>query len=343
MVSFKDDYSEGCHPRILEALATTNLVQQLGYGDDSYSLEAKSLIRSRIENSSADIYFVSGGTQANLISISASLRPHESVISAYSGHIQMHEAGAIEATGHKVNSLHTEDGKLCAADIQKVLTEHSDVPHMVKPKMVYISNPTEVGTIYSKSELASLSSFCKSNDLYLYLDGARLGSALMASLNDISLADLAQLVDLFYIGGTKNGALLGEAIIITNNQIKNDFAYIIKQRGGLLAKGRVVGIQFLELFRDNLYFDLAAHANNSARKLTSIISAKGYTFLTSSETNQLFPIFPNRVVAELANSFDFYKWQVVDSEHTAIRLVTSWATTDENISKFEKVLGELVN
>ena len=234
--NFKYDYSEGCHPRILEMLGQSNFIQREAYGEDEYSEQARGLIRQKLENDQADIYFVSGGTQANLLVISSVLRPHESVISAHTGHINVHEAGAIEASGHKVNAVYSEDGKLNIASIQKVLNEHHTIPHMVKPKLVYISNSTEIGSIYTKSDLEKLSVFCKQKNLYLFIDGARLGSALSSKDNDLSLADIARLSDIFYIGGTKNGALLGEAIVIMRDQLKEDFAYIIKQKGGSIIQ-----------------------------------------------------------------------------------------------------------
>ncbi len=330
--SFKNDYSEGCHPRILERLIKTNQEQQPGYGDDAYCVEARSLIRKKINDSAADIHFVSGGTQANLIVISAVLRPHESVIAATTGHIFVHETGAIEATGHKINTVAGLHGKVRPADVQAVLDQHTDL-HMVKPRMVYISDSTEVGTIYKKQELEDLSAFCKANKLYLFLDGARLGSALCAEDNDLTLADIARLTDVFYIGGTKNGALLGEAIVITNNALKEEFGYHIKQKGGLMAKGRLMGIQFGELFKDDLYFDLATHANRMSMKIAEAIRAKGFSFLTESTTNQIFPILPNALIDELAKKYLFYVWRNVDEHHSAIRLITSWATEEPAVDQ----------
>jgi len=339
MYSFKNDYSEGCHPRVLNALMERNSGQQEGYGDDEYSTEARRILREKIENPKAGIYFVSGGTQANLIVISAFLRPHESVISADCGHINTHEAGAIEATGHKVASIESVDGKITPSKIEKVLDEHGTVPHMVKPKMVYISNSTEIGTVYKKSELEELFEFCKRKDLYLFMDGARLGSALCAKNSDLKLSDIARLTDAFYIGGTKNGALLGEAIVINNDEFKYEFGFHLKQRGALLAKGKVIGIQFLELFRDSLFFDLAEHANKMAEKLATAIKEKGHSFLTESTSNQIFPILPDSLIEKLSKKYEFYIWQKTSSETSAIRLVTSWATDEKIVDRFINGLG----
>ncbi len=330
MYNFKNDYSEGGHPNILNRLIETNLTQQLGYGEDEYSTQAKKLLRENIDNPNADIYFVSGGTQTNLLVISTLLQVHEAVISAKTGHIFAHETGAIEATGHRVITIETNDGKIYPKDIDSTLQEYTLRPHVVKPRMVYISNSTEIGTIYTKSELTDLSTFCKEHNLLLFVDGARLGHALTAQNNDLKLSDISKLTDVFYIGGTKNGALLGEAIVFNNSDIAPDFDYALKQKGALLAKGRVLGIQFLELFRDNLYFDLAAHANKMAMKITNAIRQKGYSFLTDSTTNQIFPILPKEIIKRLEAKYLFYEWAVIDNNSSAVRIITSWAT-DENV------------
>ncbi len=337
--SFKNDYSEGAHPRILDALGKTNLVQEEGYGKDGYCKKAVELICKKIKNTNAEVHFVSGGTQANLIVISSILKPYESVIAANTAHIAVHEAGAIEATGHKINVIETRNGKLAPQDIKLVLDLHTD-EHMVKPKLVFISNSTELGSIYSKKELEELSSFCKRNDLFLYLDGARLGSALTSEQNDLTLAQLSKLVDVFYIGGTKNGALLGEAIVINNDKVKENFRFHLKQKGALLAKGRVVGIQFLELFKDDLFFDLGKHANSMALKLAKGIEKAGYRFLTRPVSNQIFPILPNALIGKLSKKYGFYVWTKTDDKNSAIRLVTSWATKEEGIDKFISDLND---
>ena len=333
---FKDDYSEGCHPSILKMMLETNLEQQVGYGEDDYSNMARKLIKEKIKNDKAEIYFVSGGTQANLTIISSALKPHESVISAETGHINVHEAGSIEATGHKINQVKSKDGKITVKGVQKVLDEHITIPHMVKPKMVYISNSTELGTVYGKKELEVLYKFCKKNNLYLFLDGARLGSALCSEKSDLNFADLSELTDVFYIGGTKNGALLGEAIVINNDKLKKEFPFHLKQRGALMSKGRIIGIQFLALFKKDLFLRLAEHANAMAMKIAKAIKDRGYPFLVEPSSNQIFPILPNLLIKKLEKKYGFYIWEKTDSENSAIRIVTSWATkktiTDEFIS-----------
>lgn len=334
MYHFKNDYSEGTHPDILQKLITTNLQQQSGYGEDEYSLAAKSTLRDKISNPAASIYFVTGGTQANLLVISSLLKIHEAVICAQSGHIYVHETGAIEALGHRVITAETDKGKLNAAGVEKVLQAYSLRPHMVKPRMVYISNATEIGTVYTKQELEALSAYCKIHKLFLFMDGARLGHALTSEDNDLDLADISRLTDVFYIGGTKNGALLGEAIVFNHADLAPEFDYVLKQKGALLAKGRLLGIQFLELFKNDLYFDLARHANRMAMKMAAAVKACGYTFLTESTTNQIFPILPKALIKKLGEKYLFYEWQEIDEAHTALRLITSWATEERSVDEF---------
>lgn len=288
-----------------------------------------------------DVHLIPGGTQTNLIASSSFLRPHEAVISADSGHINVHETGAIEATGHKVLTVSTKDGKLTPELIQEILDIHTD-EHMVKPKIVYISNSTELGTIYKKDELVSLSEFCKENDLIFYMDGARIGSALCSKENDLKLTNLPDLFDAFYIGGTKNGALIGEALVICNDTLKSDFRYFIKQKGALLAKGRLLGIQFVELFKDNLFFQLAEHANQMAEKLAEGLKEINVPFLAESPTNQIFPIFTNEQVAELQKNYAFEIWEKVDKNRTVIRFVTSWATKEEAVEQLITDVTKLV-
>ncbi|MCP4176240.1 MAG: aminotransferase class V-fold PLP-dependent enzyme [bacterium] len=331
--SLKNDYSEGAHPNILNALNSTNLIQQEGYCEDGYSNKAVEIIRSKLNNKNADIHFSSGGTQANLIIISSILKPYESVIAPETGHVAVHEAGAIEATGHKINTVKTKDGKLNPSDIKKVLDLHTD-EHMVKPKLVFVSNSTEIGSIYTKKELETLSKFCKENKLFLHMDGARLASALTSTKNDLSFTDLSELVDVFYIGGTKNGALLGEAIVIINDELKENFRFHLKQKGALLAKGRVLGVQFLELFRNDLFFELGKHANLMASMIVDGIKAFDYTFLTEPVTNQIFPILPNILIEELHEEFDFYVWEKIDDNFSTVRIVTSWATKEDTVNRF---------
>ncbi|WP_286735171.1 MULTISPECIES: threonine aldolase family protein [Sphingobacterium] len=334
MYNFKNDYSEGAHPRILDKLIETNLIQQLGYGEDDYSNEAKSILKKKIANQQAVIHFLSGGTQTNLLVISFLLRIHEAVISAKTGHISANETGAIEATGHKVITVETSDGKLTPNDITTVLKEHALAPHMVKPRIVYISNSTEIGTIYSLAELEALYVCCQQQQLLLYLDGARLGHALTAENNDLTFAAIAKYTDVFYIGGTKNGALLGEAVVFNRPELAVDFDYAIKQKGALLAKGRVLSIQFLTLFQDDLYLELALRANSLAMRMAKAIKDKGYSFLTESTTNQIFPILPKSLIEALLINYQFYIWKDIDSDYAAVRLITSWATDEKQVTNF---------
>jgi L-threonine aldolase (EC 4.1.2.5) len=334
MYNFKNDYSEGAHPRILEKLVETNLIQQLGYGEDDYSKEAKTILRNKIDNQRAVIHFLSGGTQTNLLVISFLLRVHEAVISAKTGHISANETGAIEATGHKVITVETADGKLTPEDITKTLNDHALAPHVVKPRIVYISNSTEIGTIYSLAELKALYLCCQQQQLLLYLDGARLGHALTAENNDLTFAAIAQYSDVFYIGGTKNGALLGEAVVFNSPDLAQDFDYAIKQKGAMLAKGRVLSIQFLVLFKDDLYLELAWKANSLAMRMAKAIKDRGYSFLTDSTTNQIFPILPKSVINALLLDYQFYIWKEIDHDHAAIRLITSWATDETQVNNF---------
>jgi threonine aldolase len=329
--SFKNDYSEGCHPRILQALGASNLEQHSGYGADVYCQRAAALIVDKIASPYSTVHFVSGGTQANLVVIASILRPHESVIAAATGHIFDNEAGAIEATGHKVNAIGAANGKMTPALVQHVLDSHSNKPHQLKQKLVYISNSTEIGTHYSRAELEGLSRFCRAHDLYLFMDGARLGHALTAESNDLTLADIAALTDVFYIGGTKNGALLGEAIVINNPELQGEFEFYLKQKGAMLAKGRLLGIQFLELFKDNLYFELARQANSHAMRIKQAFEQMGCDWWADTATNQIFPILDNVQIERLLEQFDFYVWRRIDATHSAIRIITSWATQQSQV------------
>lgn len=331
--SFRNDYSEGMHPSIIAALSATNLVQQDGYSEDSYCEQARDVIKKKIRQQNVDIHFVSGGTQANAIVTISALKSFEGVIAATTGHINVHETGAIEATGHKIILVASNDGKVKSSDVIAEIHRAED-HHMVRPGMVYISNSTELGTVYTKKELTVLSEVCRQNGLYLFLDGARLGSAFCSEKNDITLADLSVLTDVFYIGGTKNGAMMGEAIVITNNNLKKDFNYHLKQRGALLSKGRLMGIQFLELFKENLYFELAQHANLMAKKIANAIKGKGFSFLTEPVSNQLFPVFPNALIAKLSEKYEFYIWSKIEDEKSAVRLVTSWASIEAKVDEF---------
>lgn len=334
MHNFKNDYSVGAHPNILNRLIETNLEPQLGYGEDDYSISAKNCIKEVIQNPAAKVFFVSGGTQANLLTLSFLLRVHEAVISANTGHIFANETGAIEATGHKVIAVDTKDGKLRPFDIEATLKSYALKPHVVKPKIVFISNSTEIGTAYTKLELEALFNFCQQNDLLLYLDGARLGHGLMAENSGLTLADVARLTDVFYIGGTKNGALLGEAIVFNKPELAVDFEFAIKQKGAMLAKGRILAIQFIELFKNELYFRLAKHANTMAMKMADVMKENGCSFLTNSTTNQIFPILSNDIIEKLSKQYLFYVWKEIDEEHSAIRLITSWATEELVVDEF---------
>jgi len=341
MISFRNDYSEGCIPEIMEYFVKTNLENTSGYGEDSYSEKAKKLIKAKLKNDKVDVYFLVGGTQSNLITICHSLRPHQSVIAADTGHISTHEAGAIEATGHKVVELPSLDGKLTVELIEKAFINDLP-PHTVQNKMVYISNPTEVGTIYTKKELEKLSKYCKKNKLYLYLDGARLAMALGSDQNDIALEDYPKYVDAFYLGGTKCGALFGEALVLVNNELKKDIGHIIKQKGALLAKGRLLGLQFEKLFQKNLYEKYGKHANDMAKMLKEGFKKCGLELKSDSYTNQQFVIFPNDLMKKLEKKFVFEFWSKEDENHTAVRFVTSWATKKTDVAEFLKELKSLI-
>ncbi len=331
--SFLDDYSEGCQANILEAMQSTNMAQQSAYGNDDYSNLARRLIRKHLDGD-FPIYFVAGGTLANIIIMSSTLKSHEAVIAADSGHIVVRETGAIEATGHKIITVPSDDGKLTPESIEHTLADNAHFPHMAKPRLVYISNATETGTVYAKSELSALSVICKSNDLLLLLDGARLGAALTANISDLTLKDIAELTDIFWIGGTKAGALIGEAIVITNPKLAIEFDFHIKQRGALLAKGRLLGLQFTELFKDDLFFKNSRHANLMAQKLSAGLIKNGHRLIAETQSNQIFAIMPNDLLAKLNKRFSFYVWRKYNETDSVIRLVTSWATDENKVSEF---------
>ncbi|KAK6379072.1 hypothetical protein LTS17_006776 [Exophiala oligosperma] len=340
--SFADDYGEGAHPRILEALARSNLSQQPGYGNDEFCTQARSLIRESIGVEDASVFFVTGGTPANLISIASCLRPHEAVIAATSGHISSKEAGAIEATGHKVILAPGTNGKLTPKAVQVAVNQNSMFPHNPKPRMVYISNATETGTVYTKRELEVLADLCKCLNLILFMDGARLAVALTSPANDMSLQDIYNLTDMFWIGGTKMGALLGEAVVIKDKTVADEFPYHMKQRGSLLAKGRVLGIQFAELFQDELIFDLAKHANKMAAEISSHFVKVGVKLQATTETNHVFPILSQRVVEALQKDFVFHTWEQLPDGQVVIRLLTSWATRVEDVQALKVRVSQLV-
>ncbi|WP_346908018.1 threonine aldolase family protein [Faecalicatena orotica] len=339
MIYFNCDYNEGAHEKVLERLSKTNMEQTAGYGEDEYCGQARKLICRLCKDDSLMVQFLVGGTQANMTVISAVLRPHQGVLSADTGHINVHETGAVESTGHKVLSLPSVDGKITAKQVEDAYRSHVEedsFEHMVQPKMVYISNPTELGTIYSKAELEALSQVCRKNGLYLFMDGARLGYGLTSKENDLDLEQIAKLCDVFYIGGTKVGALFGEAVVISNPALKEDFRYMIKQKGGMLAKGRLLGVQFLALLEDGLYFEISRHANELAEEIRDACKKAGYLFLVENPTNQIFVILPDEKLAKLGENYSFCYQERVDETHSAVRICTSWATSRESVEKLIK-------
>ena len=331
---FNNDYNEICHPAILEAMAENKTLQMLGYGADEICAQAVELIRKKCNAPNAAVHFLVGGTQTNLTVIAAALRPHQGVIAAESGHINVHETGAIEATGHKVITVPSADGKVDPVLARKVIESQSlsmDAEHIVQPKMIYISNPTEYGTLYSLTELKDLSVLCKELGVYLFVDGARMGYALAASENDVTLAHYAELCDAFYIGGTKVGAMFGEAVVIPNPAIAEDFRYLMKQRGGMLAKGWLLGLQFKVLFENDLYYTISTHADKLADKLRETLISLGYELYMPGTTNQVFVILPDKLLDALSKEFTFALWGKPDEIHSTVRFCTSWATTTENV------------
>lgn len=332
MYSFNNDYSEGACEEIMAALNNTNRCQSAGYGLDEYCESARRKIKKQLQCENCDVHFVVGGTQCNQIVIASALRPYEAVISAVSGHINVHETGAIEACGHKVLVGDGNDGKLSAQGVRKVMEAHSD-EHMVKPAMVYISNATEVGTVYTKAELSALRQVCDEYGLYLYMDGARLPMALVAADNDMQLEDLQRYCDICYLGGTKCGALFGEAIVIFHDALKKNFRYQMKQRGGLLAKGRLLGVQFDALFSDDLYLELARHAVDMAQRLQKGMKDLGISMYVTTTTNQIFPILHRNVIERMAKEYVFQIWEKWDESSDVVRFVTSWACEESAVEE----------
>lgn len=333
MTRFDCDYTEGAHPRILKALEETNFEQSCGYGEDAHCENARALIKKAIGCESADVHFLVGGTQANFTVIASILRPYQGVLCAASGHINCHETGAVEATGHKVLALPHALGKISAGQVREYCAAHwadGAHEHIVQPGMVYISLPTEYGTMYTKSELAELYEACRETGLYLFIDGARLGYGL-ASDPELSLCDLPKLCDVFYIGGTKQGCLFGEAVVIVNDALKRDFRYMMKRSGAMLAKGRLLGLQFEVMFADGLYESLSAYAVEQARRIRSALIEKGVEMLIDSPTNQLFPILSHAQRIKLEGKYALCYWEKVDGEREALRICTSWATREENV------------
>lgn len=343
MLYFHNDYNEMCHEKVLKAMASCVGEQVTGYGRDHWCKLAAERIQKACKNDDLAVHFLVGGTQTNLTVIDACLRPHQGVISAETGHIHVHETGSIEACGHKILTIPTADGKICAAQVEKLMQAHindSDAEHTVQPKMVYISNPTELGTIYYKEELSALYNTCRKYGLYLFVDGARLGYGLTARDNDLTLHDLAELTDVFYIGGTKCGAMFGEAVVFSNPTIAQDFRYLIKQHGGLLAKGWLLGVQFATLMEDNLYFSICKHANEQADNIRCAVKGAGYSLLAETTTNQVFPILPDALLEKLKHKVTFTEQGRVDESHRAVRFCTSWATTDESVAILCNAIAE---
>ena len=336
MIYFNNDYAEGCHEAVLNALIRTNMEQTPGYGEDCHCAAAAAKIRKLCGREDIAVHFLVGGTQTNLTVIDAALRPHQGALCAVSGHINVHETGAVEATGHKVLPLPSADGKITAQQVEAAVLAHradGAFEHIVQPKLVYISNPTELGTLYTLEELEDLSETCHKLGLYLFLDGARLGYGLAATGNDVTMADLARLCDAFYIGGTKVGLLFGEAVVISNAAIAEDFRYLIKQHGGMLAKGRLLGVQFDAILENDLYFKIAEHADKLADTLRATFDELQIPYLVPGITNQIFPILPDAILDELAKEFCFTEMERVDETHRAVRFCTSWATKEENVAK----------
>ena len=335
MYLFHNDYNQMCHPAILERMQQIATEQMSGYSEDSCCQAAAEKIRALCGRDDVAVHFLVGGTQSNLIVIAASLRPHQAVIGAHSAHINVHETGAIEATGHKVLALDSEDGKIRPEQIRQMVDLHwidEAHEHIAQPKMVYISNSTELGTAYTLAELEAISAVCREKGLYLFVDGARLGYALAAEGNDVTVADLARLTDAFYIGGTKVGAMIGEAVVITNPAIAEDFRYIIKQRGAMLAKGWLMGVQFDVLMEDDLYFKIARHANMMADRIRDALRSKGYPIVAEDRTNQTFTIMPDVALEVLKKDFTFSTQERVDATHTMVRFCTSWGSTEESVN-----------
>lgn len=342
MIYFNNDYSEGCHEKVLQALTRTNLEQTPGYGEDDYCAKAAEKIRKLCCREDLAVHFLVGGTQANLTVIDAALRPHQGALCALSGHINGHETGAVEATGHKVLTLPGREGKITADQVRRYVLAHradSSFEHMVQPKLVYISTPSELGTLYTLQELEALSNVCRELGLYLFVDGARLGYGLAAAGNDVTLPDLARLCDVFYIGGTKVGALFGEAVVISNSAIAEDFRYLIKQHGGMLAKGRLLGLQFLALLDgedgsgSSPYFALAAEADRQALQIRDAFAAKGLAAQYDAPANQQFFVLPDAWYDALAARYAMSPMGKPDAGHTTVRFCTSWATRPEAVAQ----------
>lgn len=341
MLYFENDYSEGAHPKILERFIETNMIRMPGYGTDDFCASAKEKIKAACECPEAQVWLLTGGTQTNQVVISSLLASYQGVVAAETGHIAAHEAGAIEYSGHKVLTIPQHEGKISAAELKAYVENFfadENYEHMVSPGMVYISHPTEYGTLYTKAELTAISEVCRSYDMPLYMDGARLGYGLMSSSSDLTLPDIARLCDVFYIGGTKVGALCGEAVVFTKGNMPKHFLALVKQRGALTAKGRLVGVQFDTLFTDNLYFDISRQAIKTAELLRDVFAEKGYEFFLESPTNQQFIVLENDELERLRKLVKFSFWERIDAEHTVVRFATSWATTAEDVEALREIL-----
>ena len=343
MLAFECDYLEGAHEKILQRLVETNYEKAPGYGNDSYCESARAKIKEACGCSGADVYFLTGGTQTNAIVIDTMLQKYEGVVAARTGHVNVHEAGAIEYTGHKVLTVPSHEGKMRADELQDMLDGFwQDVTHehMVFPGMVYLSYPTEYGTLYSKKELTDIAQVCRRFHIPLYLDGARLGYGLMSKCADLTLPEIAEICDVFYIGGTKVGALCGEAVVFTKNNTPKHFLTMVKQHGAMLAKGRLLGIQFDTLFTDNLYFTISAHAIEMAEKLKEGLKREGYSFYLDSPTNQQFVILTMKQIGELQKQVSFDLWDKLDEEHQVVRFATSWATKEQDVEALLALLDK---
>lgn len=348
MYQFLNDYSESTHPDIINALQNAHLHQHKGYGADDYSEQVRATIKQQLNNNNIAVHFCITGTQANKVCIDAMLSPIDGIIACDTGHIAVNEAGAIESTGHKVILAPSKDGKLTVDAVEVLRVRHSFAPHVVRPKAVYISNTTELGTVYSYDELKELSDYCRQHDMYLFMDGARLGAAIAHShmnpdMHTLTLADFAELTDIFWFGGTKMGAMFGEIIIIPNQKITKDFSIYLKQHGGLMAKGYLLALQFEVLLKDNLYLDLCIHANTMAAKMAQGLHDNGYKLYVPAQSNQIFAILPQQLINKLKSDFDFYVWEQLSDSHnrdSIVRLVTSWATPEAQVNRFLKVLNE---
>ena len=345
MIRFNSDYLEGAHQRIMDKLIETNMVQTVGYGEDEYCDQARKMIRDLCKAPKADVHLLVGGTQTNFTFLAAAMRCYQGVIAAETGHIAVHETGAVEATGHKVITLPQKNGKICAGQVSEYCRLHfsdDSHEHMVMPKVVYISQSTELGTVYTREELIAMRGVCDQWKLYLYIDGARLGYGLCSEGCDVDLPFLAEVADAFYIGGTKQGALFGEALVILNDELKKDFRYVLKQNGGMLAKGRLLGVQFCELMKDDLYFELARHAVALAMKLKKALTEMGVEFIVDSPSNQQFPILDDAVIDALKKNYSFSYQERVDEKRSAVRFCTSWASTEAQVDSLIKDIKALL-